>query len=65
MTDEHLDKSELKKFKTRDLVDELTRRNVLPKCRCVMWGTFIGAYDSDGYTLRCTGCRRSILRCTC
>lgn len=24
-----------------------------------------GAYDADGYTLRCHGCLRAIARCTC
>lgn len=50
---------------TRDLVDELTRRGAMPRCNCGKWGTYLGAYDSDGYALRCAGCLRAIARCTC
>lgn len=34
-------------------------------CVCGKWKTYLGAYDRDGYTIRCCGCLRSILRCTC
>ena len=34
-------------------------------CRCRKWQTYLGTYDSDGYTLRCHGCLRAIARCTC
>lgn len=27
--------------------------------------TYIGIFDTDGYTLRCHGCLRAIARCTC
>lgn len=50
---------------TEALVSELTRRNALPRCRCGRWQTYLGIYDSDGYTLRCHGCLRAIARCTC
>ncbi len=50
---------------TNDLVQELTRRNALPRCTCGKWQTYMGAYDQDGYTLRCHGCLRAIARCTC
>lgn len=50
---------------TDALVDELTRRSALPRCRCGKWSTYIGAYDRDGRTLRCHGCLRSIARCRC
>ena len=29
------------------------------------WQTYLGTYDSDGYTLRCSGCVRAVARCTC
>lgn len=49
----------------QELVDELSRRGDMPRCRCGKWRTYIGAYDSDGKTLRCHGCLRAIVRCTC
>jgi hypothetical protein len=49
----------------QELVDELTRRGELPRCRCTRWRTYMGAYDKDGYTLRCRGCLRATDRCTC
>lgn len=50
---------------TEALVNELTRRGALPACGCGRWQTYMGAYDSDGYTLRCHGCLRATKRCTC
>lgn len=50
---------------TEELVAELTRRGAMPRCRCGKWRTYVGAYDHDGYTLRCSGCLRAIARCTC
>lgn len=50
---------------TAELVNELQRRGALPRCPCGRWRTYVGAYDSDGYTLRCHGCLRAIARCTC
>ncbi|MFI6160378.1 hypothetical protein ACIA59_10560 [Micromonospora haikouensis] len=50
---------------TEDLAAELLRRNALPRCTCRRWRTYLGAYDRDGYTLRCHGCLRAIARCTC
>ena len=38
---------------------------VMPRCPCGKWGTYVGNYDEDGYTLRCSGCLRSILKCRC
>lgn len=57
--------ADLSNASTKDLADELTRRNALPRCRCGRWQTYMGTYDGDGYTLRCHGCLRSIGRCTC
>jgi hypothetical protein len=48
-----------------ELVRELTKRNALPRCPCGRWQTYIGAWDSDGKTLRCHGCLKAIARCTC
>ena len=48
-----------------ELAPEMARRQILPPCRCRKWQTYLGAYDSDGYTLRCHGCLRAIARCTC
>jgi hypothetical protein len=50
---------------TDELIDELTRRQALPRCPCGKWRTYIGAYDRDGVTLRCHGCLRAIAHCTC
>lgn len=57
--------ADLTSASTTDLVRELTRRNALPPCGCGKWQTYVGVYDSDGYTLRCYGCVRAIARCTC
>lgn len=48
-----------------ELVAELERRGALPRCKCGKWRTYVGSYDADGYTLRCSGCLRAIERCTC
>ena len=50
---------------TDELVSELQRRGDMPRCRCGRWQTYIGAYDADGRTLRCHGCRRAIAKCWC
>lgn len=50
---------------TRDLVDELTRRGAMPPCPCGKWKTYVGAWDRDGVTLRCSGCLKAIAKCTC
>jgi len=55
---------DLRTADTRDLVDELTRRGAMPRCRCGKYQTYLGAYDHDGYTLRCAGCLKAIARCT-
>ncbi len=47
------------------LVAELTRRGLIPRCRCQRWRTYLGSYDQDGYTWRCRGCLRAIWRCMC
>lgn len=57
--------SDLEDASTDDLVKELTRRRALPRCPCGRWQTYVGAYDADGYTLRCYGCLRAIARCRC
>lgn len=49
----------------QELVDELTRRGSLPRCRCGKWKTYVGIYDGDGNTLRCAGCNRATARCMC
>lgn len=56
---------DLSNVSTSDLARELQRRQAMPMCPCRKWATYIGSYDSDGYTLRCHGCLRSIGRCTC
>lgn len=48
-----------------ELAAELSRRGAMPSCKCRRWQTYMGTYDSDGYTLRCHGCLRAIARCTC
>lgn len=56
---------QLRDLSTTALVDELTRRRALPACPCGKWTTYLGAYDRDGYTLRCHGCLRAIDKCSC
>lgn len=50
---------------TAELLDELTARGVLPACQCGKWRTYFGAWDQDGYTLRCAGCLKAIAKCRC
>lgn len=57
--------SDLSDKSTQELTDELSRRGDMPRCRCQRWQTYIGAYDSDGKTLRCSGCRRAVAKCWC
>lgn len=57
--------TDLDKATDDELVKELTRRGSMPRCKCGRWQTYLGAYDADGYTLRCHGCLRAIARCTC
>lgn len=38
---------------------------VMPRCRCGKWGTYLGNYDQNGYTIRCSGCLRAIWECRC
>jgi len=57
--------ADLSAASTQALVDELTRRRAMPRCRCQRWTTYLGIYDRDGYTLRCRGCCRAIAKCTC
>ncbi|MBM0206664.1 hypothetical protein JNW90_29365 [Micromonospora sp. STR1s_5] len=56
---------DLSAVSTDALAAELTRRGAMPRCRCGRWRTYLGAYDRDGYTLRCRGCLRAIGRCRC
>lgn len=48
-----------------ELEVELVRRRGRERCMCGKWTAYMGAYDSDGYTLRCHGCLRAVGRCTC
>lgn len=57
--------SDLANATSEELAAELARRGDLPGCTCQKWQTYMGAYDRDGYTLRCGGCLRAIARCTC
>lgn len=57
--------TDLSRVTTSELIAELARRGANPRCRCQRWQTYLGAYDEDGYTWRCRGCRRSIQKCGC
>lgn len=48
-----------------ELERELQRRRGTERCLCKKWNAYMGTYDSDGYTLRCHGCLRSVLKCRC
>lgn len=56
---------DLSQATTEELAAELARRSAMPRCRCQRWQTYIGAYDADGYTLRCYGCLRAVAKCWC
>jgi len=57
--------TEVRAASPEELVAELQRRGLLPRCRCKRWQTYLGVWDRDGYTFRCHGCRKSIWGCTC
>ena len=57
--------SDLSSASNDELAAELARRGALPRCRCGRWQTYMGIYDSDGYTLRCHGCLKAVGNCTC
>ena len=49
-----------------ELLAEVHRWSLLGRCpNCKRWRTYIGVYDNDGRTIRCTGCRRAVARCFC
>lgn len=48
-----------------ELLAELERRQLMPRCKCGRWQTYMGRYDRRGYTLRCHGCLRAVDECTC
>jgi hypothetical protein len=48
-----------------ELLAEVARRGLSPRCRCGRWQTYLGAYDRDGMTWRCHGCLRAIDKCRC
>lgn len=56
---------DIKEATTQELLAELKRRAALPACPCGRWQTYLGAWDSDGYTWRCHGCLKAIAKCTC
>lgn len=43
----------------------LPRSSAGARCTCKKWPVYTGSYDSDGYTLRCHGCLRSVPKCRC
>lgn len=57
--------SNLADVDTAQLVEELRRRNKLPRCRCTRWQVYLGVWDNDGYTWRCFGCRKAMYSCHC
>jgi hypothetical protein len=58
--------ADLRHISDDDLVAEVLRRGGLGDCpTCRKWQTYMGAYDRDGWTLRCHGCVRAIARCSC
>lgn len=57
--------TDLSKATDEELARELSRRGSLPGCHCGKWQGYIGAYDSDGKTLRCHGCLRAVAKCQC
>jgi hypothetical protein len=50
-----------------ELAEELMRRHdALGRCvTCHRWNAYLGRYDEDGFTVRCHGCLRAVVRCTC
>jgi hypothetical protein len=48
-----------------ELIAEVSRRGLSPRCRCGGWRTYLGAYDQDGMTWRRHGCLRAIDKCRC
>lgn len=49
-----------------EILAEVARRGLLGRCgTCRRRKLYLGRWDSDGHTLRCSGCRRTPARCTC
>jgi len=57
--------TDLSRVPLDELERELQRRRGTERCPCGRWTAYMGAYDADGYTLRCHGCLRAVGRCTC
>lgn len=60
LTDEEL----IAEVKLRKLERHVQQEQWCHGCRG-KWKAYLGAYDSDGYTLRCHGCLRAVWKCTC
>jgi hypothetical protein len=56
--------SDASSLSDEELIAELGRRRIV-RCRCGKWTAYLGAWDADGLTLRCFGCRKAIGKCTC
>jgi len=56
---------DLSRVPLAELEAELQRRRGHDRCPCGKWTAYMGAYDSDGYTLRCHGCLRAVGKCRC
>lgn len=59
---------DLSKATDKELREELERRGTssMAECpTCHKWQTYVGAWDSDGRTIRCYGCKRAVHKCTC
>lgn len=52
-------------FTTEELLAEVGRRGGARCPTCRKWMTYMGRYDSDGFTLRCHGCLRATGACLC
>lgn len=48
-----------------ELLAEVARRGLGPRCTCKRWTTYYGVYDADGRTWRCSGCRKATMKCSC
>jgi hypothetical protein len=48
-----------------ELLAEVARRRLSPRCPCGKWQTYLGAWDQDGRTWRCHGCLRALGKCRC
>lgn len=61
----HMNAAYLATVTNEELITELNRRHLLPRCRCDKHDASAFQWSDRGYTWRCNGCRKTIYACDC